>query len=241
MKKITRRAFLAGVASLGLGSLLSVSVEDASAAEVNRAWSSLVRKPIVFEVDEFNTITVAGIKDPEIRADVYDISTDWIQTIDDLIHEVKGCYPLTDHFRNLSAAAVDDWQYQLLEDDTPGLTKQRLRRQIEAVEDLDDGWKQWVRIPEEGKLSDYKKVIDDWLADSIDWNEIEWFASSAGGQGAAYRFFQEMPYETLEAMGVVIVEGDHPGSSYFAAELRQDVSIANQAAEQCGWPVIFKK
>lgn len=240
MRKITRRAFLAGVASLGLGSLLSVSVEDASAAEVNRAWNSLASKPIVFEVDEFDTITVAGIKDPEIRADVYDISTEWIQTMDDLIHVVEGCYPLTEHFRNLSAEVVDDWQYRLLEDDTSCLTKQRLRQQIEAVEDLDDGWKQWIRIPEEGKLSDYKKVVDDWLADTIDWNEIEWFASSAGGQGAAYRFFQAMPYETLEAIGVVIVEGDHPGSSYFAAELRENITKANQTAVDYGWPIIFK-
>ena len=36
-----------------------------------------------------------------------------------------------------------------------------------------------------------------------------------------------------------IVEGDRPGSTYYAAELRGDMDTANRAAEAAGIPVRF--
>jgi hypothetical protein len=40
--------------------------------------------------------------------------------------------------------------------------------------------------------------------------------------------------KALDALGVEIIEGEHPGSSYYAAELRQDVNYANQVAREMG-------
>ena len=39
----------------------------------------------------------------------------------------------------------------------------------------------------------------------------------------------------------VIVEGEHPGSTYYAAELRGDIDVANRAAEAAGLRVRFVK
>jgi hypothetical protein len=47
-------------------------------------------------------------------------------------------------------------------------------------------------------------------------------------------FFQEMDGKMLDALGVVIVEGDHPGSTYFAAELRGVMEDANTVTERAG-------
>jgi hypothetical protein len=40
-------------------------------------------------------------------------------------------------------------------------------------------------------------------------------------------------------LGVDIVEGEHPGSTYYAAELRGNIDEANRAAEAAGIPVRF--
>ena len=59
-------------------------------------------------------------------------------------------------------------------------------------------------------------------------------------QRAALTYFQQMDDQTLDLLGVEIVEGEHPGSSYFAAELRRSVEEANRAAEKASLPVRFK-
>ncbi len=46
--------------------------------------------------------------------------------------------------------------------------------------------------------------------------------------------------ELLDALGVLIVEGEHPGSSYYAAELRNDIEEANGVAQSLGLPFRFK-
>jgi len=60
-----------------------------------------------------------------------------------------------------------------------------------------------------------------------------------GPMGEAYRFFGNLGRETLKALGVVIVEGEHPGSSYYAAELRTPVPVANATAVRLGLPIRF--
>lgn len=60
-----------------------------------------------------------------------------------------------------------------------------------------------------------------------------------GPMGEAYGFFQGLEYATLKALGVVVVEGEHPGSSYCAAELRRPVEEANKTAELLGIPIRF--
>jgi hypothetical protein len=52
-------------------------------------------------------------------------------------------------------------------------------------------------------------------------------------------FFESLPFETLDALGVEIVEGDHPGSTYIAAELHSTVDEGNEAAQGLGLPIRF--
>ncbi|MBM9536193.1 hypothetical protein [Desulfobulbus alkaliphilus] len=43
----------------------------------------------------------------------------------------------------------------------------------------------------------------------------------------------------MKDLGVVIIEGSCPGSSYFAAELRISIDEANRIAEQNGYALRF--
>ena len=54
-------------------------------------------------------------------------------------------------------------------------------------------------------------------------------------------FFQCMDGHELDLLGVILVEGAFPGSSYYAAELAGELDAANQAAERAGIPVRFRR
>jgi len=48
-----------------------------------------------------------------------------------------------------------------------------------------------------------------------------------------------MDADDLDALGIDLVEAVHPGSSYYAAELRDDIDETNRAAKATGIPVRF--
>ena len=58
----------------------------------------------------------------------------------------------------------------------------------------------------------------DWLAAPVEWQEDMPYNASA--QGIAKHFFEHEDLATLDKLGVWIVEGEFPGSTYYAAELR---------------------
>jgi len=57
---------------------------------------------------------------------------------------------------------------------------------------------------------------------------------------SAYRFFSNLPYADLRTLGVKVIEGEFPGSSYYEAELRIPIEEANARAEAAGIDVRFK-
>ena len=57
----------------------------------------------------------------------------------------------------------------------------------------------------------------------------------------AKKYFECLDYETLDGLGVQIVEGDHPGSSYYAAVLRQDIDYVNNIARSLGLKFRFRQ
>ena len=82
--------------------------------------------------------------------------------------------------------------------------------------------------------------IEKWFESPPDWAfEDDYLPQSGTAQGAAMEFFQSMDVDQLETLGVEVVEGEHPGSTYYAAELRNDIDQANRAAQQAGISVRF--
>lgn len=62
-----------------------------------------------------------------------------------------------------------------------------------------------------------------------------------GGQGKALAFFQGMAGDLVDELGVEIVDGDQPSSTYFAAELRGNLAHANEAANRLALPFRFQE
>ncbi len=115
-----------------------------------------------------------------------------------------------------------------------------IREQIREREDAD--WyvtSSWLLgLDKEVYKREIVPIVDTWLDEGLD----EWDYESgkvATGQDFALSYFQCMDRTQLELLGVVIIEGEHPGSSYYAAELRCSVDEANAAARAHGIPVRF--
>ncbi len=239
--KLNRRQFLTGLLSVGATIALPVALAQATPAQVNTAWKQLLKDPWYFDVNECDTIVDSSIGEPKIRSDVFDVYCGESTAPESLICEIEGCYPLTRHFQKLAWNERDEVRSSLDDDESLSyLARKRLERLAKALDDEDEGWAGWVLLEGNKGLPKFKGEVEDWLASPIEWSEYEWFPRYATSHGSALGFFESLPYETLEALGVVIIEGEHPGSTYFAAELRQPIEDANVAAEELELPFRFR-
>jgi hypothetical protein len=197
-----------------------------------------------FEVSSSGTISYPGITEPKKRADVFqDVSPRLIHSTGELITEVKSCQPLAWHFTELAASRLEDIEAELDDDDSGLGLMARRRLAILAValrDDPDDGWRDWVKHEGDLGLASFKEHIQDWLDEDIDWNESDYFDAGWSGQSACLAFFSDVDFAVRKALGVVIIEGEHPGSSYYAAELRSDIAQANLKAHELGLDFRFR-
>jgi len=84
--------------------------------------------------------------------------------------------------------------------------------------------------------------IQAWFAELPDWSfEDDYLPESGTAQGAALELFRSMDADAVDLLGVDVVEGEHPDSTYYAAELRGDIDAANRAAEAAGLRLRFVK
>jgi len=238
--KLTRRTFLAGLLSVGASLALQGPLSEATEAQVHEAWKKLLQDPWYFDVNEFDTIVNSDIDEPQFRHEVFDVDTGDHVTIAGLILDIENCYPLTSHFQRLAMDALGEVQSTLDDTDLPRIERKRLQKLAEALEDEDEGWAEWIRLEGPAGLARFKAAAHDWLDSPIEWNDYAWFPKYATPQGAAMQFFESLPFDELESLGVVIVEGDHPGSTYYAAELCKPIEVANAAAESAGMPLRFR-
>lgn len=236
---LNRRTFLQSLIAMGAGFTLA---GDATAAQLDQAWGQAQANPWFFDVDQWGTITDPDCTENETWDEIFCVSTSGLRTPDDLINEVVACQPLISHFQDLANEEVSTLQTEL--DDEPAPNAQRRRhilRVIEAIEgDPDDGWQTWIDLEGKAGVSRFKNEIDEWLSEPADYSQSEWFPLDHGSQGQAKRFFELLDDATAQALGVVIIEGEHPGSSYYAAELRQGVEPANEVAQALGLPFRFR-
>jgi len=104
----------------------------------------------------------------------------------------------------------------------------------ETADDDDDRWRSWIGDLDAAGRAALRQRVRDWLEDDIDWDYVEFFPMHTGPQGETLAYFESVDGDVLDAFGVVLVYGDRPGSTYFAAELKTDVDTANSKAAELG-------
>ena len=236
---LSRRAVLAGLIGVGALIVLPVPLAEASDAQLEPIWAEQIAAPFYFEVSEYGTINAQGEWDPHLNSDVFSINTSRITSPSDLVSEIDGNGLLQERFEQIAEEAL--WEAQDAYDNGDRVRggRKRLQAKIAAIEK--GGWEGLIEFDGEAGLQRYKAVLNKWLAERIDFDYVDYWPRSAGLQGEALCFFENLGRDVRNALGVVIVEGDHPGSSYFAAELQNDIADANKQATLLGLPFRFRE
>lgn len=172
-----------------------------------------------FVVDESGTI-YDPVELGSTNADFYDLED--FTTIESLIEAIEFCPPLLNHFQQLRW----DKMSELTEED----------KLHQALQDDDFGWRNWIIEEDQAGLAWFIDQVQAWLDDSPD-EAPEQFSSVA----LAKKYFEGLDYKTLDGICVQIIEGEHPGSSFYAAVLRQDVDYVNQVARDLGLMFRFRQ
>lgn len=217
-----RRTFLKALASFGASIALPLDLATASDAEIDTAWTEAASTWDLFEVSEFRSLSYANFEEPTTRYDAYGFSD--ASDVDGSMFESH--YDLYDPIQAL-------YREHLLEED-PALDEATLDERVE------DEWLEWCQQASGTDRTNIRWIIDDWLSGAPDpCQEWESYYKTGNAQGAAYdRFLREDP-ELMHALGIVVIEGDCPGSSYYAAELHTEVEEANRIAAERGWTIRF--
>ncbi len=249
MNSISRRQFLKIAGGFGLAlSIPSIKIESASAQSIDQVWCQANLNPILFDVTEYGTLSISDYPEPKIRKDAYDICSNWSKDPQALVYEIDSCTPLSwkvaDLHRDFIEDKLDsmnDSLYELL--GCQIAVNKVLTGVRESIGDSDDPQvvKSWIEEMNQVDFSYVVSVIENWLNEEPNWSyECEYFDSCADGQRAALDFFRCIDQDCLDQLGIVIVEGEHPGSTYYAAELRADLEEANEIALNESIPVRFR-
>jgi len=201
-----------------------------------KTTNAISKSPLFFyEVNDQGTITDPTISEPKCNADVFlNLSTRGIETLDELISEIDSCPPLSQHFGNLANTEAEDL-VAIAEDDT-SLTKKQKKELAHLIEAMQsdpadsEGWTAWLEAAKPAQLPEFKCMVEDWLEEDIDWNQSDYFDAVSSGQGSAKGFFESEDLDVIDALQIEIIEGDHPGSTYYAAEIRLNIDEANRVA-----------
>lgn len=237
--KLNRRSFLLSLIALGAQYTLG---SDATAKEVNKVWKEALAKPWYFEVNDYGTITETDYPQNETWGEIFKTCSSYLKTTEDVISEVRGCQPLISRFENLAEHELESLVEELDGLDNLSFARRRhIKKVIATLEaNPDEGWVDWVRLEGKADVKRFRDEIAEWEDEPADYNQSDWFPHNYGAQGQAKAFFESLDHETLDDLGMVIVEGEHPGSSYYAAELRHDIESANETAAELRLPFRFK-
>lgn len=202
---------------------------------------------IEIRVASNGTLWLADFDEPKTRAEVYEEARDDFSAPHGFDCALSSCPPLASFLCSHGEELRADLEARLAAAQAAGAAGEAdavlLRRRLDAMpEDFESGLVEWLDDMDEADFCrDIAPAVDAWFAAPPNWAmEDDYIPASATAQGAAMRFFEvNFDPDVLAELGVEIVEGDHPFSSYCAAVLRRSVDEANEAARRGGHGVWF--
>ena len=214
---MNRREFLQSVAAFATWAAFPLdAVATAPESVIDQIWATALETPTIFYVNEYGALSCDAVETyPATRKELLDYQE--VTTRDELISFAR------DH-----SAGAD---FLECEHSDP--------RWFSYADSVPEDWEEWLATADDDTVSTLIKMMNDWINDTPDERDYE-SADLGGysGRGHALRFFRD-DFEYGDDFNIVVVEGDCPGSSYFAAELRMDVDDANALAKDLGIPIRF--
>ena len=213
---MNRREFLKSLIAIGTSITFPIDLATASTGEVEAAWTALAADPRTFYVSSFGALSSSfGVEYPTTRQALFNLELP-PEDVDGLITYAQSDCAIADRLEFIFECARDDG----------------------ATGDADD-WVEWLTSGDEDAAGEAHWRLTNWIEghpDESDWERAD--LTGLSGRGDALQFFR-VQQDTAALLDIVIVEGCHPGSSYFAAELRMDIDNANALAIEHGIPIRF--
>jgi hypothetical protein len=193
-------------------------------------------------------LQLSGFKDAEKRCEFYAGVVDWWdRSRANLSKAMDECRPLAwevysiySDFREALQADIERAENEE-QPDTGKIAK--LREKLASMpEEPEEGAENWLLNVDNGHFeNNVVDAIRDWFSEPPYWgsDEEDYLPWEATAQGIAMNHFKNMDFNSLDVLGVEVVEGDDPGSPYYCAELCYSLEEANAAAEAAGLPVRF--
>ena len=212
-----RRTFLQSLAALG--SAIALPVEGIASAPdtvVDEVWARVLAAPATIYVNEYGALSSDPVEVyPATRREL--LGYDEIGSRAQLIALVAE----DNHVEAVVECEYSD-PYWFIDDET-----------------RPEDWNEWLLVADEDTIERLIERVNDWINDTPDERDYE-RADIGGctGRGNALRFFRD-EFEYCADFDIVIVEGDCPGSSYFAAELHMGIAEANAYAAEFNIPIRF--
>lgn len=236
---MNRRNFPARLLALGASAALPVPVVQASPEQIDAAWQELQHSPLLSAVDRDLIILDPLARDPVFRHDVYSLDERDFETSDTVIcmaefsrFELRLWKMAKDRY----VEAVGQLRGELTVDE-----RHRVQTFVESYEaDIDEGWRCCVEWEGAPGLPMIRAAYELWLDQELDDGDIEYLPPESGQRGKAWRFFDAFDPAALARLGVVVVDGDHAGSSCRYAKLTFAIDQANAAAQDLGVPFRFR-
>lgn len=219
---MNRREFLKSLVAIGWSTTLpGVSLAEAPEAVIDQVWSEAITNPMVFYVKPWGTISFGNDEDyPSSRRSLFDLAP---------VVNREDLFALRNELRTFEYLLENEWLEHSEADGAFGFRAASF-----------DDWKSWLKAAPDEVIGDVVDHANAWLEEFP--GETDWEIANRRGytnQGSALTFFRD-DFEFNDLFNIVIVEGDHPGSSYYAAELHMHVEDANQLAVEEGIPVRFE-
>ena len=193
---------------------------------------------------ESNTLAVGGMEPSyrdifaESNAEEFGLKYEDFSTPERLLAASKGCPPLLDLLGNAYLDHRETLQKEAdsLKGSHELIKRARLNELKAQLKSLplrsSKGLAGWI-----AQLNPQQFAL---LEDEVtQWSRLPPENDEPDGIAYALDYFRDLDSEICDLLGVSIIEGDHPGSSYFAAELDISVEEANQIAIEHEIPIRF--
>lgn len=212
-----RRAFIQSLAAMGAS--IALPIEGIAASPdivVDEVWGRLIADPATVYVNEYGALSSDPVEVyPATRKELLDYEE---------IGSRKELIALVDEDAHVGSVIECEFS-------DPGW--------FMDDEPHPDDWNEWLLVADEDTIQRLIALVNDWINDTPDERDYERAdIGGSSGRGNALRFFRD-DFEYCADFDIVIVEGDCPGSSYFAAELHMGIAEANAYAAEFNIPIRF--
>jgi hypothetical protein len=222
-----------------LSSAIIPTLPKLETLNVSNADEILRETPLTFNVDPYGELSIANYFSPPNRFEAYGLTFDDISTRDNLLAVCDNMSFLRGNIfdfvtENFPKIDLEGWEYENIETLFENICNDQFDLIIEHVNKL--------------FLDNFSFIYEE---ESEPYNNNIYIPLN--GYAAAYRLFagystgeiflpngvNEREFEDL--FDIRIIEGEHPGSTYNAAELGISISEANSIAEKYDIPIKFMK